>query len=179
MANSNADAAVLRRAFWKASEICQGNHVKGWPPEALAAWKFIFDAVRDTQAGMDILQEIALLREDILVARADRDRLLVAIRNHRDQRGDDRCWLDDEALYAALPEGYTPPAREVAVELALCEKFIQCRRHPVTEYVSPQRMIEELEAEVKRLQQQIVRHCDQIAAQSELLSKRAMKPEGT
>lgn len=25
-----------------------------------------------------------------------------AIRKHRDQRGDDRCWLDDEELYKTL-----------------------------------------------------------------------------
>lgn len=35
----------------------------------------------------------------------------------------------------------------------------------------------ELEAEVKRLQQQIMGHCDRIAAQSELLSRRAEKEE--
>lgn len=72
-----------------------------------------------------------------------------AIRKHRDERGDDRCWLDDEALYKSLPEGYTPPVREVAVELAFCERFIRCRRNPGTEYVSPQRRIEELEAALK------------------------------
>lgn len=33
-----------------------------------------------------------------------------AIRMHRDQRGHDRCWLDDEALYAVLPEGFNTPS---------------------------------------------------------------------
>lgn len=40
-------------------------------------------------------------------------RLRAAIRAHRDQRGDDRCHLDDAALYAALPEGDTRPAYSV------------------------------------------------------------------
>lgn len=74
-----------------------------------------------------------------------------AIRAHRDQRGDDRCFEDDETLYSVLPEGYTPPAREVAVELSFCEKFIRSRRHPRTEYVSPQREIERLEEENGKL----------------------------
>lgn len=34
--------------------------------------------------------------------------LEAGIRTHRDQRGDDRCWLDDVALYALLAD--TPPA---------------------------------------------------------------------
>lgn len=79
-----------------------------------------------------------------------------AIRRHRDQRGDDRCWLDDEQLYRALPEGYTPPERDAKVELSLCEKYIACRHNPATEYVSPQRRIEELEAEVEDLRVKVV-----------------------
>lgn len=71
--------------------------------------------------------------------------LATAIRKHRDQRGDDRCWMDDVELYQTLPEGYTPPARDSTVELKLCEKFIACRHNPGTEYVSPQRRIEDLE----------------------------------
>jgi len=74
-----------------------------------------------------------------------------AIRNHRDQRGDDRCWQDDETLYSVLPEGYTPPARDSEVELGLCQKFIDTRHNPRTTYISPQRRIEELEAEIERL----------------------------
>lgn len=72
------------------------------------------------------------------------DRLRAAIRNHRDQRGDDKCWEDDERLYAILPEGFTPPARDSAVELANCERYIACRHNPATEYVSPEREIERL-----------------------------------
>jgi hypothetical protein len=74
------------------------------------------------------------------------DQLEAAIRKHRDQRGDDRCWLDDEELYKTLPEGYTPPKRDSSVELKMCEKFIHCRHNPATTYVSPQRRIEELES---------------------------------
>lgn len=69
-----------------------------------------------------------------------------AIRAHRDARGDDRCWLDDETLYRVLPEGYQPPSRDTAVELDRCRQFIACRRHPATEYVSPEREIERLRA---------------------------------
>lgn len=74
--------------------------------------------------------------------------LEAAIRTHRDQRGDDRCWMDDETLYRVLPEGYSPPERDSAVELERCKQYIECRHNPGTEYVSPQRRIEELETEV-------------------------------
>lgn len=78
-------------------------------------------------------------------------RLEDAIRKHRDQRGDDRCWMDDEELYKVLPEGYTPPKRDSSVELEHCKRFIQCRHNPATEYVSPQRYIEQLEARIREL----------------------------
>lgn len=76
------------------------------------------------------------------------------IRKHRDQRGDDRCWLDDEELYRLLPEGYTPSVRDSSVELEMCKKYIACRHNPNTEYVSPQRRIEELEAEIAAMRLQ-------------------------
>lgn len=82
-------------------------------------------------------------------------RLLSAIRNHRDQRGDDRCWMDDEELYKALPEGYAPPARDTAVELENCKRFIACRQNPATEYVSPEKEISGLKALVRDLAVQL------------------------
>lgn len=82
-------------------------------------------------------------------------KLVAGIRNHRDQKGDDKCWMDDEELYKLLPEGYTPPERDTTVELSLCEQYIKCRRNPATTYVSPQRRIEELEEENKQLKKDI------------------------
>jgi hypothetical protein len=72
------------------------------------------------------------------------ERLRAAIRKHRDYRGDNRCHLDDGELYAVLPEGDTRPAREVAVTLENCQRYIECRQKG-REYVSPQVRIEELE----------------------------------
>lgn len=81
--------------------------------------------------------------------KAEVDRLRDAIRQHRDERGDDRCHADDGRLYAVLPEGDTRPERETAVTLENCAKYIECRQTG-REYVSPQRRIEELEAAYKR-----------------------------
>lgn len=80
--------------------------------------------------------------------------LQTAVRKHRDTRGDDRCFQDDAELYSALPEGDTRPARETAVTLENCEKYIECRQTG-REYVSPQRRIEELEAENDRLKDRV------------------------
>lgn len=78
--------------------------------------------------------------------------LEAAIRTHRDERGDDRCWMDDATLYAVLPEtvapGELPPPEEM---LENCKRFIALRYCQGEKYVSPQRRIEELEAEVARL----------------------------
>ena len=81
---------------------------------------------------------VRVLQAEVVMLRA-------AIRAHRDQRGDDRCWFDDETLYAVLPEGYVPPARDVRVELENCTRFIMLRNNnPATTYVSPQRAIDRL-----------------------------------
>lgn len=55
--------------------------------------------------------------------RSENERLTAAIRKHRDQKADDRCWLDDDELYAVLgedePETTLPPE---------CEFLESCRR---------------------------------------------------
>ncbi len=84
---------------------------------------------------------------------SDAVRLANAIRRHRDQRGDDRCWLDDEELYRELPEGYQPPQRDSCVELEMCRKYIASRHNKNTIYVSPQRRIEELERTINSIKQ--------------------------
>lgn len=79
-------------------------------------------------------------------AEAELERLRAGVRAHRDMRGDDRCHIDDATLYALLPDGDTRPARESAVTIENCARFIECRQQG-REYVSPERRIEELEAE--------------------------------
>lgn len=96
--------------------------------------------------------------------------LEAAIRKHRDYRGDDRCWMDDEELYKVLPEGYTVPIRDTAVELKNCERFIACRQNPATEYVSPEREIEELRAEVALSRQEGARAMDAVNRQIRVIS---------
>lgn len=71
------------------------------------------------------------------------------IREHRDARGDDRCWRDDVTLYQLLPEGFAPEKLDSYVELERCKDFIACRQNPSTNYVSPQRRIEALIEVVK------------------------------
>lgn len=80
------------------------------------------------------------------------EKLAVAIRNHRDQRGDDRCFRDDYTLYSILPEGYKAPSEDTCVQLELCKKYIASRQNPNTIYISPQRRIEELEQKVIELE---------------------------
>lgn len=83
---------------------------------------------------------LTTLRKQQLLARldhvqAERDRFGDAIRNHRDQRGDDRCYLDDAELYAVLGEGPAVtvlPPREAF--LANCARFHASRQDPSEKY---------------------------------------------
>jgi hypothetical protein len=65
------------------------------------------------------------LRDEVL-------KLRDAIRLHRDQRGDDRCWLDDVLLYKALPETvHSLTQLQPRDEFMLaCEKFWCTRQCP-------------------------------------------------
>ncbi len=74
-----------------------------------------------------------------------------AIRKHRDQKGDNRCWMDDEELYSVLPEGYIRPERDSCVELELCKKFIATRHNPNISYVSPEIEIEKLKSDLEKM----------------------------
>jgi hypothetical protein len=61
-------------------------------------------------------------------------KLREAIRYHRDQKGDDRCWVDDLRLYEILPEGavgYDPTLPPEDVFLENCKRFYKSRQVPV------------------------------------------------
>ncbi len=57
-------------------------------------------------------------------------RLRNAIRYHRDQKGDDRCWLDDDWLWSLLPGGAEPPKTLPSYEemMSRCGAFYRDRR---------------------------------------------------
>jgi hypothetical protein len=66
--------------------------------------------------------------------RTEAKKLRDAIRYHRDQKGDDRCWVDDIRLYEALPEGpvnYDPTLPPEEEFLANCKRFCKSRQTPV------------------------------------------------
>jgi hypothetical protein len=117
------------------------------------------DAVELNKKAMAELLTQGVTNEEYVKATRRAERAEAAIRAHRDARGDDRCWLDDEELYRALPEGYTPPARDTTVELARCEQFIAQRQNPATVYVSPQREIERLQALFTTVLDVLDKHC--------------------
>ena len=56
--------------------------------------------------------------------------LETAIRKHRDQRGDDRCWIDDLELYEVLADPEQPvfklPPRSTF--LNNCARYWECRQ---------------------------------------------------
>lgn len=53
-----------------------------------------------------------------------------AIRTHRDQKGDENCWLDDQFyLYGLLPEkiGCDPRLPEKRLMMVNCSRYYDCR----------------------------------------------------
>jgi hypothetical protein len=139
-------------------------------PEQLARFRADYH-----QCGVTI---VPLLDEvDALTAERDEaakraEYLADAIRTHRAQKADDRCWMDDFDLYSALDDGVTPDNRvgDKEAMLANCKRFVEtrCAGGKWTNYA-------ELEADVARLQRQVEGHCERIVKQSELLSRRAEK----
>jgi len=127
-----------------------------WSQDSHAAAWFVLP--EDPEQLLDLCQ--TLLNAGLFhVTDAQADQLTkyeTAIRDMRDQRGDDRCWKDLENLYALLPEGYTPPVRDEAVEIENCIKYIRSCHDPRTTYVSPQRRIEELEALTQQQTQKLI-----------------------
>jgi len=59
-----------------------------------------------------------------------------AIRSHRDQIGDDRCWMDDIGLYKILPEGVAGADLSLLSDEQFrrnCDLFIKNRKCPVSQ----------------------------------------------
>lgn len=79
------------------------------------------------EGGWAVFAEKVVAERDALTE--ENGKLKAAIRSHRDERGHDRCWLDDQKLYAVLGEGGAdgtlPPRAEF---LSNCERYYDIRR---------------------------------------------------
>lgn len=122
-----------------------------WVDRLCNDWKLAFDRLHKAFDELHkAFDELLQSHKNIINTKEQYE---AAIRKHRDQKGDDRCWMDDEELYKILLEGYVPPERDSCVELEFCKKFIATRHNPGTSYISPERKIEELKLEIERLKQ--------------------------
>lgn len=76
---------------------------------------------------------------------------IAVVKKHRDQQGDDRCWLDDKELYAAFglepAETGLPPKEEF---LGNCARYHACRQNPADKYVTVEEKIEQAMIEADR-----------------------------
>jgi hypothetical protein len=80
------------------------------------------------------------LQYQLTNAKAALEKIYKAVRIHRDMKGDDRCWRDNESLYGELPEGYQygfgsalPPKSEFLESCRRsCEQFWQNSQSPAT-----------------------------------------------
>lgn len=75
LASVKADAASLRDAFGAASaayfEAMKGKPRGEWAGEPAAAWRSLYEAVRDHRAGLDLLAELATLKGEVATLRQE------------------------------------------------------------------------------------------------------------
>lgn len=78
---------------------------------------------------LETYDELKAAARELIEVRAGLALLRAAVREHRDQKGMDRCWIDDCDLYKALGEPFDKerfyPPKEVWMEN--CEKFFNAR----------------------------------------------------
>ena len=76
----------------------------------------------DPDTDLKQLDQLALRNEIVKMRKA--------LRYHRDQKGDDRCWLDDDLLYELMPE--TPPSTLLPSPAFMerCQRFHEARQCP-------------------------------------------------
>lgn len=94
---------------------------------------------------------------------AENESLRVAIREHRDARGDDRCWLDDIELYKALGEDEVPEAMQLALPnreafLGRCAQYWEHRQKPGCE---PWKTVEALEKRIAEMASMLNKAADE------------------
>jgi hypothetical protein len=94
--------------------------------------------------------EVGRLRKAVNDVVLDLNRTRAAIRDHRDQKSDDRCFIDDLVLYGCLPEGSAdvdfclPPKCEF---LESCARFWEQRQSGADKISAPAMTIRQLEDE--------------------------------
>ena len=86
-------------------------------------------------------------------------KLRAAIQTHCSQKADDRCWMDDQQLYAAAGLVGDNTISDPAAMLENCKRFIACRMAG-----GDWPTYQQIEAENINLRAQIAGHCERIAA---------------
>lgn len=118
-------------------------------PEEIGEMKRRFQEKRVLKTRIEELEKERSGRETRIAE------LTAAIKHHRDQKEDDRCWMDDHQLYSVLGDGILGDNRigDPIAMLQSCCKFIQNRCQPGGTWVSRA----ELEKQNKELQDEVDR----------------------
>jgi hypothetical protein len=139
--------------LWCIDELCLEHGIA-----TTATLHYAGRAVCGTSQSAADAEHVSRLVDQREAALAEVDRLRSAVREHHDQRGDDRCHLDDRKLYhAVLGEGVDPYASALPPDadmLESCRRYISQRRCPGPQGVLPLpggMTIAQLTAEVDRL----------------------------
>ena len=119
---------------------------------------------------VEALAALGLPKAGLMTAIRERRK---AIRSHRDQKGDDRCWLDDCLVWAMLADSPSePPMLSFEEGMCLCREFYSFRRAEAADPVGQDALTDPrlwdrdlfpmdqagLLAELRRIQQAIFMH---------------------
>ena len=154
------DCRIAARVRWVLDLVIPNPPSPGWveiPRQHAEGWHLVYRLLTD--AGMREWSTknkfhgngYELVKQFIRYLSQEVQRLRAAVTEHHAQKADDRCWEDDDRLYAAF--GLPPVDRSIGDPTAMlenCKRFIKQR----CEGGGPWKSYAELEAEVERLKEE-------------------------
>lgn len=94
-----------------------------------AALPHLYDELRRLNLGEEDLKKAIIVRRE-------------AIRLHRDQKGDDRCWLDDYLVWKLLDDTRAMPQFSMEEGMEKCKEFFAHRNSDFTDSRHPEAVVD-------------------------------------
>lgn len=119
------------------------------------------DSVREFVNKMQ-MRIVDMVQKDSIRTKEHND-LVLSIKKHHDQKGDDRCWLDDVELYTAAGLDNSNSALPQLPEfISNCVRFHQSRQNPESKYVTVEQQIQKVTVRATSLMRQVTKVLKQV-----------------
>lgn len=119
------------------------------------------DSVREFVNKMQ-MQLVDIEQKDSVRTKEHND-LVLSVKKHHDQKGDDRCWLDDVELYTAAGLDDANSALPQLPEfIGNCVRFHQSRQNPDSRYVTVEEQLDKVTSKATYLMRQVTKVLKQV-----------------